>query len=169
MKAWPLVAAPALIFGTLYAIGRGADDSKSSGSKVTTGPSVSAPYYPEPSKHGFSAPAPGDGKRSTVAPDSTASLLPNVGLRELKWQATGFGAVMVASFMVRNGTDIHIKDLQVECSLYGKSGTQVGTASTTIYERLAPRQERRIRELNMGFIHNQAASADCRITHFERA
>jgi hypothetical protein len=169
MKAWPLLVAPALFFGGIYVLGLVADDPKAQAVKAPAGPSVSASYYPEPSKNGFQPAPPQDGRPATVVPKSLSSMLADVQLNSLAVQKQGFGAVLVIAFSIRNGTDIHIKDPLIECSLYGKSGTKIDTASARLYERLPPGQERRIRELNMGFIHNQASSVDCRVTHFERA
>ncbi|MCY1338409.1 hypothetical protein D9M68_223530 [compost metagenome] len=86
-----------------------------------------------------------------------------VSIAKFQWSKEGFGTVMEATFTIKNDLPWSIKDVEVTCELAGPSGTKIDSNSRTIYERLGPRSAKVIRNFNMGFIHNQSASSNCRI------
>lgn len=79
------------------------------------------------------------------------------------WQGGGFGSVMLINADVKNVSEFTLKDFMIECTTFGASGTELNTASRIVYERIKPSQTKRLREFNMGFLANQAATTSCRI------
>lgn len=74
----------------------------------------------------------------------------NVSISKTIWHKSGFGTVMVATFKVRNGNAVPVKDIVVSCDQYGPSGTLISTATKTIYRELPPKAETTIENFNMG-------------------
>lgn len=80
------------------------------------------------------------------------------------WTTGGFGTVMMYDFSVTNNADAPMKDLQLECTTYGASGTKLNTLEYTLYEKIPEGKTRTFRDLNIGFIDGQSARAHCVIT-----
>lgn len=81
------------------------------------------------------------------------------------WSKEGFGNVFViSSARIRNKSTFVLKDFHVQCVVYGKSGTPIGTNDTVIYEKIAPGKTITVRNLNLGFISQQASSASCSLS-----
>ncbi|MDQ3816511.1 MAG: zinc ribbon domain-containing protein, partial [Acidobacteriota bacterium] len=51
-----------------------------------------------------------------------------------KWSKGGFGSVMIADFVIENSSNYIIKDLEVTCTHFANSGTQIDSNTRTIYE-----------------------------------
>ena len=75
----------------------------------------------------------------------------------------GFGTVFVGTFTIKNPLPFPVKDLRLGCVLTAPSGTQVGSVGDTLFERLEPNQSRTFRDVNLGFMRNQANSANCTV------
>ena len=101
----------------------------------------------------------------TPAPaiDPRDALLRDVKL-EYKWRKEGFGNVMVADFTVKNPTQYRFKDFEIKCTHLAPSGTEIDSNRRTIYEVVEPKSTKVIKQMNMGFIHSQAARSGCEIT-----
>jgi hypothetical protein len=84
-------------------------------------------------------------------------------LEDMNWNIGGFGVVMLASFAIKNESPIPIKDILLRCTLYGKSGTSLGTKDHTIYDIVYPNKRISLKEVNLGVINQQSANASCRI------
>jgi hypothetical protein len=95
-----------------------------------------------------------------------------VSLAKFDWRKGGFGTVVVATFWIKNNEAFPVKDVDVACELFGKSGTVLGAVASTIYQTIPPHSQRVIRDLNMGsgvvLDMNQAASANCKIGAMSR-
>jgi hypothetical protein len=100
---------------------------------------------------------------STSAVDPKEVLLRDVKLT-FKWYKEGFGNVMVADFTIKNPTQYRFKDFTIKCIHSGPSGTEIDSNTRTIYEVVQPKSTKVIKEMNMGFIHSQAARSGCGIT-----
>jgi hypothetical protein len=85
------------------------------------------------------------------------------------WRREGFGAVMVLDVTVSNAAPFPIKDFEVRCIHQGPSGTDIDSNTQTVYEIVPPNGHKRVREVNMGFIHSQVATSSCEITDAVRA
>jgi hypothetical protein len=103
---------------------------------------------------------------------SEAALVQKPRLVDFGWSKGGFGAVMIARFTIANDNDFPIKDIAVACTLSARSGTTIGMAATTIYDKLPAHGRRVFREVNMGFPlsvdFGQAANASCELGKFAR-
>jgi hypothetical protein len=86
-----------------------------------------------------------------------------VTIEKFAWHTGGFGSIMIADFAIKNATDLAVKDIEVVCVLSAPSGTSVDSSRRTIYQRIGPRQTKRVSDFNMGFVHSQANSSQCRI------
>jgi len=85
-------------------------------------------------------------------------------LAHYSWATSGFGNIMMATFVLRNKSDFSIKDPKITCEHAGKSGTVMDSNTRVIYEVILPHKTKRISAFNMGFIDSQAVSTNCRIT-----
>ena len=71
---------------------------------------------------------------------------------------------MMANFVVHNNSDYTIKDFEIECVHYAKSGTRIDSNTRTIFDVVKPHSKKGFPGFNMGFIHSQASSSSCSIT-----
>ena len=95
---------------------------------------------------------------AVVAPDLPVN---HVTITNTAWRKGGFGAVAFAAFSLKNDNPASVKDVEIECGFFGKSGTQISTASTTIYDVILPKTTKTFPELSLGFVGQQAVSASC--------
>jgi hypothetical protein len=79
------------------------------------------------------------------------------------WRKDGFGNVMVLDITLRNESDFPLRDFVINCIHSGPSGTVMDRNSRVLYEKLAAGGTHRFRNVNMGFIHSQAASSSCEV------
>jgi len=91
-----------------------------------------------------------------------------VALRSAKldynWQKGGFGSVMMIDATVTNPSATAFKDFTIKCTHAGPSGTEIDSNTRTIYDIVPSKSKKRFRQINMGFIHSQAARSSCEIT-----
>lgn len=109
------------------------------------------------------SPSGSTGPPSATPTDSRDVLLQSVQL-EYSWSKSGFGNVMVADFTVKNPTQYRFKDFEIRCDHAGPSGTHIDSNTRTMYEVVQPKSTKKMKGVNMGFIHSQAATSSCRIT-----
>lgn len=81
----------------------------------------------------------------------------------MNWEAGGFGSVMIASFTIVNPLSFAVKDVGVQCEVYGESGTRLGIRDEKVFRVVKSRSKERISKLNMGFVNGQSARANCSI------
>lgn len=104
---------------------------------------------------------------SAASETSPSGLASNVTLK-WDWAKAGLGSVMVADFSITNHNAEAVKDIEITCTHFGKSGTEIDKNVRTIFEIVAPGKTVRVRHFNMGFIHSQAASSSCEVTDTKR-
>lgn len=92
--------------------------------------------------------------------------LANIRIGGLSWKKDGFGAVMMATFVIYNDNVVPVKDVEVTCTHSANSGTVIDSNSRTVYEVVQPNMWRSVVGMNMGFIHTAAAKTDCKVTDF---
>ena len=83
---------------------------------------------------------------------------------DFSWGKTGFDNVMEANFTVTNNSQYQIKDIEITCTHYAKSGTRIDSNERTIYAVVPPKRKKTFEKFNMGFIHSQAEKTACVIT-----
>ena len=89
--------------------------------------------------------------------------LSNIDLKH-KWRKEGFGNVMEADFTVMNQNSFAIKDLEITCRHFSKSGTEIDRNTRVVYDIVNAYSTKKIMSFNMGFIHSQAAKSGCSVT-----
>lgn len=82
------------------------------------------------------------------------------------WSKSGFGSVMEADFVISNNSDMDVKDLEIQCDHYGKSGTKIDSNNRAIYDQVKAGGKKELKDFNMGFIHEQATTTSCKIIDF---
>ena len=113
--------------------------------------------------------SPNDAPRKEPIPTSSKNTKSEIaGKLELdfSWRKEGFGSVMEADFKIINNSEEDIKDIEIQCNHYAKSGTKIDSNSRTIYEVIKANSKRSFKNFNMGFIHDQASSSSCHINDF---
>lgn len=83
---------------------------------------------------------------------------------KLSYKWTKEDGLMTAYFTVKNDSGYDIKDLEIKCVHYGRSGTAIDSNTRTIYDVVSARSTKNFPHFNMGFIHSQAVQSGCGIT-----
>lgn len=109
---------------------------------------------------------------TTTSAVSTPSESPKESaLRQAKidfsWSKGGFGSIMEADFTIENPSNYAIKDIEVTCTHFANSGTEIDSNTRTIYESVPSRGKKVVKNFNMGFIHSQAKKTSCKIEDLE--
>jgi RNA polymerase subunit RPABC4/transcription elongation factor Spt4 len=111
-----------------------------------------------------------DNSTSVTHPNSSSpkeKVLKLVFLENFTPKKSGFGNIMESDFKIVNKSQYSIKDIQITCEHYAKSGTKIDSNERIIYEIIKAGKTKNIKNFNMGFIHTQAAKTGCVITNFE--
>jgi len=110
--------------------------------------------------------------RAAAAPASPHVPAPAVSLSGLRWRMGGFGTVMIASFVLQNGEAFAVKDIDIVCELSAKSGTPIGYAANTVFQKVPAYGRLAVREFNMGsgvaLDRSQADAAYCKVGKMSR-
>jgi hypothetical protein len=104
-----------------------------------------------------------EGRTGNPVQDQKQTALAQVKL-DYKWRMTGFGNVMEADFTVKNDSSLNLKDFEITCNHFAKSGTQIDSNKRTIFDVVGAHSTKKFPNFNMGFIHAQAASSSRQIT-----
>ncbi len=88
---------------------------------------------------------------------------------EFEWRKGGFDNVMKADFTISNNSNHNIKDIEITCTNYAKSGTQLDRNKRTIYDVINSLNSKKFEKFNMGFIHSQVDSTICNISDLKIA
>ena len=80
------------------------------------------------------------------------------------WKKSGFDNIMEANFIISNSSGYEVKDVEIACTHYAKSGTKIDSNKRTIFDIIPPNQSKQFNKFNMGFIHSQAEKTSCQIT-----
>lgn len=102
-----------------------------------------------------------------AAPDPREVALTNLKL-DFTWKLGGFDNVILATFTVKNENDFDVKDLQIRCEAFGKSGTRIDRNTRTIYDVVKAKGTKRLPEANLGLVNSQAEKLACDIVDFKR-
>lgn len=101
-----------------------------------------------------------------AAVDAKESAAKDVKL-EYSWKKEGFDNVMMANFTIKNNSNAQIKDIEITCTHFAKSGTRIDSNARTIYDVVPAKSKKLFADFNMGFIHSQAESSACSITNYK--
>lgn len=113
--------------------------------------------------------SPNDAPQKTATPISFKNTKSDIASKldlDFNWRKEGFGSVMEADFKIINKSEEDIKDIQIQCDHYAKSGTKIDSNSRTIYDVIKANSKRSFKNFNMGFIHDQASTSSCYISNF---
>jgi len=86
---------------------------------------------------------------------------------DFNWHTSGFGGVMIADFKVTNRSKYKIKDIEITCYHYGKSGTKIDSNTRTIYDIVPAKGKKLFKDVNMGFFHSQTHKSGCKCTNLK--
>lgn len=112
------------------------------------------------------SPSAGDSSSYSPAVSPKELTLKQVKL-DFKARKEGFGNVMEADFTISNNSAHSIKDIEISCDHYAKSGTKIDSNTRTIYDTVKAHSKRTFRNFNMGLIHSQAASTSCSVSDLQ--
>ncbi|NPU69970.1 hypothetical protein HL667_33615 [Bradyrhizobium sp. 83012] len=90
-------------------------------------------------------------------------------ISKISWEKAGFGNVALLNLTIANANGFAIRDVVLDCSFYGASGTEVSQRLHTIYDIVPAKASKRFTQINVGFIHNQSARGGCSIVRAARA
>jgi hypothetical protein len=97
-------------------------------------------------------------------PDLRKEALQQVTLEGFSWSKGGFGWVMLLEkLVIKNSGTYPAKDFLITCMLSAPNGKAVDVVAKRLYETVPAGLERSFDQLNMGFVHEQAARASCQI------
>jgi len=116
--------------------------------------------------------SPNDAPRKESIPISQQNTTSDIASKlelDFSWRKEGFGSIMEADFTIVNNSEEDIKDIEIQCNHYAKSGTKIDSNSRTIYEVIKANSKRSFKNFNMGFMHDQANSSYCHINDFSLA
>jgi hypothetical protein len=90
------------------------------------------------------------------------SLTDNVGVSFLNYDRGGFGAVVIGDFLIHNGNNKTINDIEIVCHGYSKTGSKIDSNKRTIYEYISPYSYKSIDKYNIGFVHPDVSYFKCK-------
>ena len=95
-------------------------------------------------------------------PSEKEVALAAINLTKLKWTTGGFDNIMMLDAVVQNNGTRDVKDIAIECVHFSKSQTRIDSNRRTVYDVFPADKSTRVKDFNMGFIHNQAETTRCR-------
>lgn len=114
-----------------------------------------------------SQPAGNASSSGEATPDPKNIARSKVEIVNWTWAKEGFGNIMEATFTITNGSAWDVKDIEIKCRHYGKSGTEIDSNKRTIYDVIKSRETKTFEKFNMGFVHSQADKSTASIEDFE--
>jgi hypothetical protein len=84
-------------------------------------------------------------------------------IRGMTWSLAGFKNVGLVNVTIENSNDFPIKDVGIRCQFSGKSGTQLSSKNHIIFDTIPAKTKKAFKEVNVGFIDSQSATASCNV------
>lgn len=81
--------------------------------------------------------------------------------------ASSLRTVASLTLKITSKSDAWLKDAMIKCQFYGESRTKLGESTRTIYREFAPKKSMIAREINFGFVHQEARSVGCEVVSAE--
>ncbi|TXH93009.1 MAG: zinc ribbon domain-containing protein [Rheinheimera sp.] len=85
----------------------------------------------------------------------TEEAIKKIELGYIRWERVAFDTAISASFTLKNGNDFNVKDVEISCTLFAMSGTEMGKKEFVIYDLFLANSEQKITNFNVGFVHPQ--------------
>ena len=79
------------------------------------------------------------------------------------WSISDY-SIMEANFTIENNSDHDMKDFEITCNHFAKSGTHIDSNTRTIYDIVKAHKKKHFQNFNMGFINSQADKSACTVT-----
>jgi hypothetical protein len=95
--------------------------------------------------------------------ERTRDPIERMKMSAFSWKSGGFGVVGILNVTIENNNDFPVKDVSIECTFSGKSGTELSTASHRIYDSIPAKAKKTFRDINFGLINSQSARARLKI------
>jgi len=89
-------------------------------------------------------------------------LIENTKLKTSWWPA-GFGNILEATFTITNNNERALTDINITCTTYAQSGTQLSKVRHTLYNNFPAKHITTIKDANLGFINSQTHKVGCHI------
>ncbi|GAU87017.1 hypothetical protein BIWAKO_06970 [Bosea sp. BIWAKO-01] len=86
----------------------------------------------------------------------------------MDWEIGGFGTMMLADLRVKNDNEFGVKDIRVECTTAGASGTALSSPSTVVYDTVPAGKAKLFRRVHLGSVNRQSKTAGCAIADFKQ-
>lgn len=80
------------------------------------------------------------------------------------WRKGGFDTVMLINAKIENNAPVAVHDIEITCTLSGKSGTTLGELTKIVYEEIPSKKHIFIKDFSMGALPQQASTASCAVT-----
>lgn len=87
-----------------------------------------------------------------------------VEIVEYKRVDTTIDNILEVDFTIKNNYQFKVKDIEITCTHYAKSGTKIDSNKRIIYDIIDARSKKTFNKFNMGFIHSQADETNCKVT-----
>ena len=101
---------------------------------------------------------------TTTTPYTPKEEALNLVKLDYSWSTSAGGSLMKADFTISNNSAYDIQDIEIECTHYAKSGTEIDSNTVTIYNIVDKRSSKSFNDFDMGFINSQAYETSCDIT-----
>jgi hypothetical protein len=109
---------------------------------------------------------PKEQEKEIPSPQSIKKQIMNQVNLEYKWKKEGFGNIMEADLFIKNNSAYDIKDIQIQCDHFAKSGTKIDSNNRPIYEIIGKSSSKNYLNFNMGFMNQQVNTSSCYIKDF---
>ena len=94
--------------------------------------------------------------------------IPKVDKVTLKYRVVTRKFALRVNFEIINNNPFPVKDVEIDCVHYAKSGTKIDSNSRTIYDIIPANSQSNFPKFNMGIVHIQAHETKCEISGLER-
>ena len=100
--------------------------------------------------------------RTTVIPNELRNMVDGNTLSTDNVQLKNNNNFMqIIRMTIKNANSFAVKDIIVVCEFYGASGTKIDTKRVTVYENSAPKSAITVRQLTVGYVHEQSKTYSC--------
>lgn len=107
------------------------------------------------------------GGLSETAPSPKEEAKNLVKIEKYDWEKGGFGNVLKADFVIKNDSEYTVKDIEIICDHYGKSGTKIDSNKRVINDIVEAKSTITFKKFNMGLINSQVDQSSCEISDFQ--
>ena len=112
-----------------------------------------------------------DGPRAAIAPPSPPDPLEEIRAKVKvvpKWWAGGLGNVAMADLTVTNGNELTVRDVEIACEAFAKSGARLGALRYTVHDVVPAGGSIVAQQASLGLIDQQTESLRCGVVGVRR-